>query len=545
MSNRLEKLGLNQTEIKREVKVMDKDTTINGIVQLQDMPIDQFNKLLLQKPDTVVQKEISIVSTTNCSKNDECEEIHIEFKLLFNYEIGGFRTTNYFFTLEKNKNDGNSTLFIKERMLRRKGGLFLMKVQYKHHTTYCQSSYLGSTISRTPYSLLIPNYYNFNEGGLNIEKMQEFFNQLISIRKTEPNIEDMEDIIAEFQLEGCMRDHDDDWCDGDCVDEYGDYTCDRGHYDSAEEYCDDNCEGGKANNLLALMLTHPHFFSNMENFCTGNQFNSNPVLLEMQRYPNPITYIAEMIRVTNDVYLDDSYYSDRYMADVFDNWHCFNIYNRDMARLIEQSQYYSSSRGSRKELSISSSEDHCLTVDCYCMDCMIFRHWVGNGLRFDPSKLIFGTIPEVTLDHFETVIDNHARSDNISSSGRSYLKDLALSIDLSDKKYHISGKSPFNQLDTGYQSRNFEMGLFKRIRDDKTILLGFTSLELQYQKYMKLSTIMSDINNVGEFNFPSDMWDTIKDKLPTMKDLIDLVKPLGIREYLNQLYERVIFEKET
>ena len=89
------------------------------------------------------------------------------------------------------------------------------------------------------------------------------------------------------------------------------------------------------------------------------------------------------------------------------------------------------------------------------------------------------------------------------------------------------------------------MGLFKRIRDDKTILLGFTSLELQYQKYMKLSTIMSDINNVGEFNFPSDMWDTIKDKLPTMKDLIDLVKPLGIREYLNQLYQRVIFEEET
>ena len=239
---RLKQLGLNEKEIKQDVNVMGKEIIIERIEQLELMPIDKFNKLLLQPEGTIIDKKIVIIQKSKCNKIKKCENILIQFDILFNYIIGGFKTNEHIYTIEDISNSReriiDSRNWLNSKTLKRKGGLFHLKVNYNHHTTFCGNSYIGSTIRRTIWSLLIPNYSLLIDNGFNVNDILETFEQINDARDTcEPSLDGIEELHKEFQIEGCTLDHSDDFCTEFHNDENDEnYECDNQHFINAEEY---------------------------------------------------------------------------------------------------------------------------------------------------------------------------------------------------------------------------------------------------------------------------------------------------------------------
>jgi len=535
MSTRLEQLGMDKKEVTQNVKVMSKEDITKSIEQLDQMPLEQFNKLILHKPETVIEKKIEIVDVNDCNAKD-CELVKIEFKLLFNYIIGGYMVNRYFFTMSDfEKNKINNDLPMQDTTLKRKGGVFLLKVNYNHHTTFCGSTFISSTITRTPHSLMIPNYDLLVERHMSPEQI---FALIEKVKKTQDNWEinlaDLEEVIKEFYIKGCEMDHSEDYCVyQDCEDI--DY-CDEPHYETDTEYCENNCSLPAETNELAFFLTHPHFFNEMGNFCTGNQFSTNKTLVALQKYPNPITYIAEMIRICNDVNFSDSYYSDRYMTDVFDNWSAFNHYDRSLHRMREVGIYHNKQSNG----TIFPSEYHSLSLKCFCMDCLIFRMYLANGLKFDPSKLLMADIGEVTLKTLKKNLTYFVKRDNMSDTEKQYILDIA-DIDMMNDKYHISNKSPFDNKNSGFAQTSFYMGLFTNKGTENLELVYSVNVKSNYDRYNSFINIKNIISQMQERVFSKEQYQKIQSILPTINEGIKILDSKTLMQYFDMIYEQVHF----
>ena len=534
---RLRKLGLGETETKKNVKAMDEATIIDRISMLNEMPIEQFNKLLLQKPNTVIDKDITVKKEVRvCSKAENCYIVDIEFNLLFNYKIAGYRFDGSLYTINNVNNVRNMSYSLSEKAIQRKGGVFHLKVNYTHHTTFCGLSILSSVIKRTTHSLSIPNWELMSAHGFSGEQILKILEKLNKAREEEITLENWNELNERFEIEECRNEHSDDYHSySDCEDT--DY-CDYSHYDNEEDYCSQNCDTSIQNELV-LFLSQPHFFSDMTNFCTGSQFNSNKTFIELQKYPNPITYIAEMIRVANDVNYDDSYNKDKYFSDVFENFEIFNLRDSAFQRLKQLSDHYDNRRNS-SEYCLKSSKIHQISPNCYCIQCMMFRVYLKDGLKYDPSKLLFGDIVEVDKKKFFNVLkyyNGEGHWEDFDGSQENRVKDIA-KVNMSDDKYHFS-TSQFNTLNSGQFNRHFFLGLMKHIGLDKIEIVNLSYTKDRYDKYTQFRERISQFSNLSLNDFPKDMIDNLNEELPKMKEIASKVEKLSFSEYLFRMYEKI------
>lgn len=538
---RMKQLGLYEKEIKQDVKSMSEETIKETIKKLRDMSIEEFNKLLLQPKDTVIDKKFTIEQVLECGAGENCKHINIKFELLFRYIIGGYKTNDHIYNLDSlifdETNNRNNRLYLNDKTLRRKAGIFHLTLDYHHHTTYCGNSYIGNTMNRTVWSLLVPNYDTMINRGLEVGDMLELFQNIANTRKNyEIKLDNLDEINKIFMGDGCRIDHSDDFCDDDCDEEY----CDRPHYESSEEYCMERCENGGETNLIGVMLTHPHFFNGMDNFCTGGQFSENKVLKELQQYPNPITYMAEMIRITNDVEFGDSYYSDRYMCDVFDNWNSFNAFDREVYRFRDLAKYYQANGrydDDDKE-TIFPTLEHTLSNNCYCVDCLTFRYWLKEGLKFDPTKLILAEIGEITKKRLFNGIVRFEQDGNMTSDTKEAITTL-IDIDMNDSKYHVFDKSPFDQFNAGFRSRNFTLGLFNNKKGTPQIL-GSSELRDMFKDYNHIQTMINELGNLKEKSFPNEEFKKITEIIPLFKESIADLSTFSIRDYFEAMFTQIL-----
>lgn len=471
------------------------------INQLNEMSLDDFNKVLLHPQGTVIDKRIDI----NYSGNNQ---IVTEWHILFNYKIGGYPkeilnalpTQQYLFRYadrESNVFDlSQARHYWENPFIQRKGGIFYMVLYYTYNMSNPEKSFIKNKIQRTIWSLLIPD--QGNEMGITHDDLGEVISDIIHLRyQYSPSIQNHIHTIELLQSEqeGCDTDHSDDYCDGydDCP-EYGeeDGYCDYGHYESDEEYCSHNCDRTRAFNKLALFYTHPHFFSSMSNFCTGNQFTANKVLSEQSKNPNPIQFMAEMIRVVNSVNWGDAYNSMYYYQTVFDlSKNPFEFSRRPMNRLrrrcIEVDQNYNFVLNDIKRMS------HQLTLDCYCFDCLDFRFLLNQGLRFDPTKLLFGSIPFCTKEQALNEIEK-ARHDLMDTDYHTIQG--IISIDIMNPKWHIEPHNDLNQLWVmGVRSNQQVFGWF----ENEGVIYPLTFGELG-SGFKKVVNSYNGINGLTQFH---------------------------------------------
>ena len=296
-------------------------------------------------------------------------------------------------------------------------------------------------------------------------------------------------------------------------------------------------------NKIALMLTHPHFFNEMDNFCTGSQFEENKVLRELQQYPNPITYIAEMIRVTNDINFNDSYYVDRYMCDVFENWSKFNEFSKCCYRLKEMSKFLVNRNDDNKEKSVLPSSFHTLSNNCFCVDCITFKFWVFKGLKFDPTKLIFSEISEISREKFDEGIEFFYGRSDLTVGDKIELKNFA-DIDLTNEKYHISNKSPFDQVNAGFRISNFYLGLFND-KNGSVILLNTSELKEMYLEYNQLHTLITNLSKLRERNIPNDEYERIQILIPIIQEKLIDIKKYSLKEYFNKMFTQILVTSQV
>lgn len=540
-NERLKKLGLNQKETRKTVNVMNEETIIKTIQSLDEMPLNQFDKLLILKPKTIVDKKINVISISDCTKQSECKTIHIQFKILFNYIIGGFRVGNsYFYTIRspngRNRElSRNGILHLQDTTLKRKGGIFYMTVNYYHHTTYCESSYISSTIRRTSHSLLIPNYEIFVSKGVDLDIIKENYEILKKVVKEPLTLDNINSITDLFGVE-CDIDHTGDYHDDDSCE---DYDCEDTHYHNNRAYCFDECENGHHINFLSYMLTHPHFFNEMDNFCTGNQFTHNKVFQDSNKYPNPISYIAELIRTVNDIDLDDSYFKSMYMVDVFSNFEAFNEYSQGVNRLRDIAIYYEDN-GSTNFPNIRPSSVHTLSLNCYCTDCITFRFFLVNGLKYDKDKLILSDIAEVSKDDLKSALTGYVDRDNISYSERDQIIALA-NIKMDSSEYYISNKSPLDLLNAGFESSSVYMGIFRHKQTGFESIVSMKDIQSDYKIYSQIQDKISELTKIDKTKFTEEQYEHLIGVKEKLLEVVLLIPEKTLIEYLFMLYEEIKF----
>ena len=133
------------------------------------------------------------------------------------------------------------------------------------------------------------------------------------------------------------------------------------------------------------------------------------------------------------------------------------------------------------------------------------------------------------------------RRDNISSSDIEYIMHYA-NIDMTKKKYHIFDKSPFDQLNTGFQDNHYFFGLFKNMTSGHTIVLDSSTLQNQYDKYKSIKDVVQSLSNVPEGSFTVEQVQKLKQLKPFVEDSLKDFKEMTLREYIEMIYEQITFE---
>ncbi len=512
----LYKLGFEKPITTNQAIPLSIEDLTDRIEKLQNMTNVEFSKVLKFDSDKIADFIINIDGRpTKCESDDKCKYMNVEFTLLFQYDINGFRkysTLRNIRIINKKQTSEDFINFLSSMTIQRKNaGYFLLTSNYQHHSVYCGSAHQTSIIKRSPFSLLIPNYYHlFDRLQEDTTAMLELINRVM---KHIPNQITIANHIKFFDkvipLE-CTRSHDGDWCD--C----GDSDCEE--IGSAEEYCERYC---KEMNSLDYFFTHPHYFVEMENFCTGNQFSTNPKLLQLEKHPNPISYLAEIIKLSSDVFWGDSYKKNEYYLDVFANWHVFGNVQPDYIHKYYQGLMYSLK-------SNRPSEYHTLHNDCFCFDCLQFKRLVKEGLKFDPTKLKFSEFAEKDHSWFKEYVSEA----NFNEETALEIYNTITETDLNDPKYHISNKSKLNFFDSILEERYHYLGMFKN-NDGGATVISLDEATVQFQPLLTLQELVEKEQDytTGVHEIMSELRDTFTEKLS--QDKIDLIYDKYTENMLN------------
>jgi len=471
----LQKLGFKQPTLQNDVSTVSIEEFEIRIEKLQNMSSEEFCKVLKLPLDKIADFEIKLGSMTRkCSDREDCEYKQVDFKILFQYDINGFKTYDHLRNPLLEIFDGrqdNYIQFISTHTIQRaKAGYFLLESTYEHHSEFCGTAYQTSAVFRSPFSLLIPNYYHFlDRVNGDPSRMYIKLKEVLGNIPQEVNLNNHYDFIHEMKNKDCPRDHQGDYCDyEDCDQQCGE----QAH--SETEYCERFC---KFNDDLDYFLTHPHYFVEMDNFCTGSQFDTNQKLRELKSFPNPISYLSEIIRMSSDVNFGDCFKRSEYYVDVFENWHTFSNPTPNNIQTYYSNLMYSNH-------SDKPSQFHTLHNECYCFDCVQFKRFVLEGLKFDPTKMKFAEFPEKEKDWFI----QWGKERDINPTTIKQIINIVEDIDLNDPKYHISDKSKLNFFDSLMEEKYHPLGIVKGLLTSASTI-SIDDLAKQFQPIRQLSRI--------------------------------------------------------
>lgn len=504
----LNKLGFDKPVMENKVIPLSIEDFNGRMEKLQNMSSEEFSKILKFDSDKIADFIIKVDDQpSTCENGKNCSFMNVVFEILFQYDINGFKKYSTHKNVKLSRRQQGTEEFINFlsnlTIQRKNAGYFLLTSNYQHHSEYCGSAHQTSVITRSPFSLLIPNYYHLNDRlEENHQAMYELIQTMMSSIPKKISLANHKKFFNNIPPLECIRSHDGDWCD--C----GDSDCDE--IQTAEEYCEKYC---KQMNTLDFFFTHPHYFVEMENFCTGSQFTSNQRLKQLEQHPNPISYLAEVIKLASDVYWGDAFKQNEYFLDVFANWHVFNAQQPNYIHKYYQALMY----GGRNN---KPSEYHTLNNDCFCFDCLQFKRLLSQGLKFDPTKLKFAEFPEKDHSWFK---DEFLKDSGIINEQTAIeIYDTITDIDLKDPKYHISNKSKLNFFDSILEERYHFLGMFEN-GNGGAVAITLDEATEQFKPLLSIKELIESEKDytTGIHEFMEDLKEHYKDVLTS--DNIDII----------------------